>query len=133
MKGEFDNVKIMQWADLIRKANESPLGRKEWCKQNSISESSFYYWQRRIRHYALSKMMSGKQEADVQEIQKLPEDTKSYYEINLSEVTAADTMSSMHKISKGSISIRYGDFSIDVCEGFSDDLLSSVIRVLAHV
>ena len=78
-------------------------------------------------------MMSGKQEADVQEIQKLPEDTKSYYEINLSEVTAADTMSSMHKISKGSISIRYGDFSIDVCEGFSDDLLSSVIRVLAHV
>ena len=37
MKGEFDKVKMMQWAELIRQANDSPLDRTTWCKENAVS------------------------------------------------------------------------------------------------
>jgi hypothetical protein len=39
----------------------------------------------------------------------------------------------VYNSTKVTISIRYGDFSIDVEEGFSTEALSSVLKVLNHV
>ena len=136
MKGEFDKVKMMQWAELIRQANDSPLDRTTWCKENAVSLSSFYYWQRRIRKYALNQML-----APAEQHTLLPDTTHESASVHEDcyEITLPSLMSSQShpkditNSPKGTISIRYGDFSIDVEEGFSADALSSVLKVLNHV
>lgn len=136
MKGEFDKVKMMQWAELIRQANDSPLDRTTWCKENAVSLSSFYYWQRRIRKYALNQMLAPAKQQTL--LPDAAHESASIHE-DCYEITLPSLMSSQShpkditNSPKGTISIRYGDFSIDVEEGFSADALSSVLKVLNHV
>ncbi|MBE5825389.1 MAG: hypothetical protein E7307_02010 [Butyrivibrio sp.] len=136
MKGEFDKVKMMQWAELIRQANDSPLDRETWCKENGVSSSSFYYWQRRIRKFALNQMLAPTDQQALlpdtaQESTSAHEDC---YEIALpSLMNSPSHPKDASTPTKGTISIRYGDFSIDVEEGFSAEALSSVLKVLNHV
>ncbi len=136
MKGEFDKAKMRRWAELIRQANDSPLDRETWCKENAVSLSSFYYWQRRIRKFALNQMLAP---TDQQAL--LPDTTQEStsahedcYEITLPSLMSSQSHpKDVSNSTKGTISIRYGDFSIDVEEGFSTEALSSVLKVLNHV
>ena len=38
------DVKMQQWAIMIKTCRESGLSVREWCRQNNISEQSYYYW-----------------------------------------------------------------------------------------
>ena len=136
MSTEVDKVKLKQWAGLIRSANASGLERKVWFKQNGISASSFYYWQRRVRKFALNQMLAPTDQQALlpdtaQESTSAHEDS---YEITLpSLMNSPSHPKDASTPIKGTISIRYGDFSIDVEEGFSAEALSSVLKVLNHV
>jgi len=133
---EVDKVKLKQWAGLIRSANASGLERKVWFKQNGISASSFYYWQRRVRKYALD-VMADKNESETslafpQNQTKEQPSSSDFYEISLGGSYAhpkPDTCAN----NSGGLTIRYGNFSVEVNEGFSTELLASVVRVLGHV
>ena len=35
-------IRTRQWYEIVLEANSSPLSKKEWCRQNSISLKSFY-------------------------------------------------------------------------------------------
>ena len=37
-------IRTRQWYEIVLEANSSSLSKKEWCRQNSISPKSFYYW-----------------------------------------------------------------------------------------
>ncbi len=81
MNREYDMVKLAQWAQIIQSANESKLGRKEWCAENGITESSFYYWQRRVRKYALSKMLDQREHNQLPSPDQEPRsEEKGFYE-----------------------------------------------------
>ena len=41
------------WSALIRECNASGLSNREFCRQHGISEKSFYYWLRKLRHQAV--------------------------------------------------------------------------------
>ena len=38
------------WSALIQECNASGLSNREFCRQHGISEKSFYYWLRKLRH-----------------------------------------------------------------------------------
>ena len=40
------------WADRIHAFQESGLSRKEWCRQNGISQSTLGYWIRKLQREA---------------------------------------------------------------------------------
>lgn len=42
-------IRLSQWEKIVIEGNKASISKKEWCKQNGISEKSFYYWQRKIR------------------------------------------------------------------------------------
>ncbi len=44
--------RLQQWADVIRACRESGMSNKEFCRQNGISEKTYYYWLRRLRQAA---------------------------------------------------------------------------------
>ena len=42
-------VKLAQWAEMVRQRNESGLTVTDWCKQNGIKLKTYYYRLKRIR------------------------------------------------------------------------------------
>ena len=49
MRSEY---RLQQWSEMIRACRESGLSNKEFCRQNGISEKTYYYWLRRLRQVA---------------------------------------------------------------------------------
>ena len=42
------NEKIKEWEERVFQCRDSGLSVKEWCRQNRISESTYFYWQREV-------------------------------------------------------------------------------------
>ena len=42
-------IRYSQWKQIIIEANNAPVSKKVWCRENGISEKQLYYWQRKIR------------------------------------------------------------------------------------
>ena len=47
-----NEYRMENWAALIQECNASGLSNREFCRQHGISEKSFYYWLRKLRHQA---------------------------------------------------------------------------------
>ena len=41
-----------QWTQIIRECQSSGLSKKEYCRQQGISEKTYYYWLRKLRSKA---------------------------------------------------------------------------------
>lgn len=55
MKTTKHEVLKSQWIEIIKRHSGSGQSIKEWCEENEISRTKFYYWQRVIREEALIK------------------------------------------------------------------------------
>lgn len=44
-------VRLANWADIIKRCHERPEGQtaKQWIADNGINIKTYYYWQRRVR------------------------------------------------------------------------------------
>jgi len=47
-----NEYRMEKWSALIQECNASGLSNREFCRQHGISEKSFYYWLRKLRHQA---------------------------------------------------------------------------------
>lgn len=43
-------IRCEQWSRIINNCLASGQSKKSWCRDNGISEKSFYYWQRILRN-----------------------------------------------------------------------------------
>lgn len=42
-------MKLAQWAEMVRQRNESGLTVTDWCKENGINLKTYYYRLKRMR------------------------------------------------------------------------------------
>ena len=49
-------IRCEQWSRIINDCLASGQAKKAWCKENGVSEKSFYYWQRILRNEAYIEM-----------------------------------------------------------------------------
>ena len=42
-------IRLAQWAEMVRNRNESGLTVTDWCKENGINLKTYYYRLKRIR------------------------------------------------------------------------------------
>ena len=42
-------IRLAQWAEMVRQRNESGLTVTDWCKENGINLKTYYYRLKRIR------------------------------------------------------------------------------------
>lgn len=47
--------RIKQWSEIIHARIESGQTIKEWCKQNNVSEKSYYYWLNKLKTVAVEE------------------------------------------------------------------------------
>ena len=44
-----NEVRLKQWAEMVRQRNESGLNVLQWCRQNGINQKIYYYRLNRVR------------------------------------------------------------------------------------
>lgn len=49
-----NDIRLREWAAIVREANNSGMHKKVWCEQNGISVRRFYYWQKKLREHLLT-------------------------------------------------------------------------------
>jgi len=53
---------MQEWAKLIESRQASGLSIKQWCQQNHLSESQYYYYLKKLRLAASERLPSEKQD-----------------------------------------------------------------------
>lgn len=53
MKATRHEILKEQWKTIIKRHNESGLPVRQWCEENKISTTQYYYWLRVIRQDSL--------------------------------------------------------------------------------
>ena len=56
--------RIQLWAERIAECRSSGMSVRAWCRENEISEKTYYYWQRKL----YQQMISSTQRVDFAEI-----------------------------------------------------------------
>ena len=44
-----DEYRLQEWSQIIQAGQNSGLSKREFCRQNGISERQYYYWLKKIR------------------------------------------------------------------------------------
>ena len=120
-------IRTRQWYEIILEANSSSLSKKEWCRQNSISLKSFYYWQRKLRQKEAEKLR------DVTPAALTCLNETSAH--SLSANTPVETEERIRSAGTGfipEIIMQKGAYHLLVGKGVSEGTLITVLRAIDH-
>ena len=106
-----NQIRLQQWAAVIREQKESGLKVDSYCEAHNISRNAYYYWLRKLRTAALQSQNSRF--------------------VELSPPAEEKTKSAASE-SPPSLTITLRDAVIHVDETVSRELLSMAVEVLRH-
>ncbi len=107
------NMRLSQWADVIRDRKASGQSITAYCSEHNISRNSYFYWQKEIKKAAIAEASNMFVEVE-QASYTLP-------------VQVPQTSVESHQIA-----ISIGDATINVTEDVSCDLLRKVIEAVRN-
>lgn len=107
---EVVQIQMENWAVLIQQRIDSGLTVKEWCAQNHVSESAYYYRLRQIRRKTLENVC---QQPSAVQFVKAP-------------VAMAGSSADI------ALRIRCGDSVMEVSNHASEEILSFLKDVMLH-
>lgn len=129
-------LRLKQWMPLFEEQAKSGLNKEEWCRLNGVKRAAFFKWQRELRKYLLEK---NENKFQAQQSSELAVHTASKF-VELAPVSSSVPSSLNDSCVKSgditpasSISIRCGEFSIDLNDDVNELLLSKVLKAMADV
>jgi hypothetical protein len=116
-------VRIQQWAELIKDCQSRPEGMKveTWCELQGITKSNYYYKLRQVRKACLKQVQN-----KTPEFIELPKPTSCKHE---------DTLFDNQKSSSDAVAILRGpnNMSIELLSTATSDFLNALIGAFSHV
>ena len=97
-------VKQAQWAEMVRRRNESGLTVTDWCRQNGINLKTYYYRLKRLRQAVCNEI----EQHDIVPVKPI-----------------AGTEPTSEKIE-----LSVGDVKISLPDSFNEDTLKRLLGVL---
>lgn len=115
-------IRREHWAKIINDCLASGMNKTAWCKENGISDKSFFYWQRILRKDAC---LEQKQVPDVVKTQN--ESSVAFVELKPTINNSTNT-----PVFRPDVIIHSGSISLEVSNTASPELLQS-LRGLFYV
>ena len=97
-------VRLAQWAEMVRRRNESGLTVTDWCKENGINLKTYYYRLKRMQQMVCDEI----EQHDIVPVEPNPE----------AETTAEK------------IELSIGDVMISLPDNFNEETLRRLLGVL---
>lgn len=125
-------IRLNHWMSIIQAANDSPLSKSEWCKQNGITKRTFYYWQRKVQDRLIETGMIPQSAAiEVSTQSVVVKNQPVFCEITEPEPeTRPDTMAATETDFRADAVIRSGSISVLINENTSSRTLNCLLSAL---
>jgi hypothetical protein len=136
LDSEIMELRLKQWMTIFEEQAKSGLNKQDWCRQNEVKRAAFFKWQRELRKYLLIKNESNVQDQFSTEltVQSAPDFVELAPVSSLLQSSPNDRCVRLGDItSDSSISIRCGEFVVDLKDDVNELLLSKVLKVMADV
>jgi putative transposase len=117
MRSLDHQTKVMEWKELITECRRSGKAVKEWCNDNSIKPSTYYYWLKVIRNEALVLTQS---QSSVPHPQFAP------VRIKEEDISVTDDNCTCAVL-------RYNSFSLEINNGANLKVLEHTLKVLGNL
>lgn len=138
-KASYD-IRIKQWLGVIQEANASGMTKSSWCELSGISLRQFYYWQKKVRNYALTQAASLSTE-DQQDTSLSPagkgQKTTVFCELPVSTGSPQLSPFNGHGVVNTSfipeLVLQCNSFQLLISHEITEKTLSTVLSVLSHV
>jgi len=133
-------VRIKQWLSINQEANASGLTKSSWCELNGISPRQFYYWQKKVRNFALTQTHS--RSTDRQYDTSFSTEGKDKRATVFCELPAPTEHSQISPSNGQTIGnttfvpelvLQCGSFQLLLSHAITEKTLSTVLSVLNHV
>jgi hypothetical protein len=112
-------VRCEQWTNIIKECLTSGMSKTTWCREDGISDKSFFYWQRILREEAYLSTLENTLTPAVKE-NSVPTTT------DFVEIKMTDHTSSSASPFKPDVVIRRGSVSIEISNKATEELLNKV-------
>lgn len=112
-------VRCEQWTNIIKECLTSGMSKTTWCREDGISDKSFFYWQRILREEAYLSTLENTLTPAVKE-NSVPTTT------DFVEIKMTDHTSSSASLFKPDVVIRRGSVSIEISNKATEELLNKV-------
>ena len=110
-------IRLKQWASVIRECHNSGMTVSSWCRENNVHEKQFYYWQRRVRV----------------ETYRTLEKTESEKQTNFVQLPVAIDSSKNSTSFMPDMVVHIGNNVLELSNTVSEELLSKVLKVMSNV
>lgn len=95
--------KLALWAERVSACRSSDLSVRDWCKENNISEPTYYRWQKKL--YGIAKAQ---------------QEQPRFAEITPTQITS----------SPAAVTVRFAGAEIDIQNGADEETVGMVLRLL---
>lgn len=112
-------VRCEQWTNIIKECLTSGMSKTTWCREDGISDKSFFYWQRILREEAYLSTLENTLTPAVKE-NSVPTTT------DFVEIKMTDHTSSSASPFKPDVVIRRESVSIEISNKATEELLNKV-------
>lgn len=114
MRSVSHQVKVQEWREIISNCRNSSMPIREWCTENEIKPSQYYYWLRVIRNESLALIPR-----EAQAVQP------SFAAVKVSEMNNTDTDEA------GTCAVvKTSSFPIEIKNAANPKTLEQVLQVL---
>lgn len=110
-------MRLMKWTAIIKECRNSGMTVAAWCRENNISNKSFYYWQRKIR----TKVFDNVKESTISN------------KTNFVQLPAPIDSSIGTPSFKADMVLHVGNNVLELSNTTSENLLSIVLKVITNV
>lgn len=114
-----------RWVGIISERNASGLSIKDWCRQNDVKETSYYYWLKKIRHSIVESLDPDEPKDEVTFVPMLSQPKAN----ELSHVNPDKTSLAP----QSEVMIKLGEITIEFGNQTSHELILNVLKVLRNV
>lgn len=114
-------VRREQWTKIVTECLASGMNKTAWCREQGISVKSFFYWQRRLREDAYLTNIEASCPPAVHTPTELPTQAVDFIELK-----APEHSSDSSKKFQPDVIIRKGEFSIELSNTTSPELLRMI-------
>ena len=122
MDRSMHEIRMANWKGVIQQCLNRPADQtaKQWLAENGISPKKYYYWQRKIRKYAVAEMKPALPRTEVPQEQ----------EISLAEISLESLGSSSDAVP--AVTIRTERSTIEITTAVSESAMIELIKAVSH-
>jgi hypothetical protein len=135
-------IRLQEWAAQIADCTQSGKTVREWCRENIINEKTYYHRMRVVREEMLELIETwgggvtpGLVRTANEQVLAYPEGHGNYERHSAKQQEERPVFAALSRpqVKNAAITVRVGEYAVDIPTGADDEMVEQVLRVVAKL